>query len=214
MKTKNTLISVIALAAIGLALTGAPIAAQVAGDLWSLTSTDNTVGSSNTWLVVPSSGGKTPVVNALRYTSDKAASRITFKEITGTLTLASTNTSATNIVVNNTAWVVTNGNDIVLYDQGDRVGVLRSILSATTGAVYLTQASGRTLLAGDQIYLVSTAASVPCGIATNPAGGAISPPGHVWKGQASLPLLILMDYTADGQIDLATGEYLPNARGN
>jgi hypothetical protein len=188
----------VAVMAIGLSIAAIPVKAQTRQG-FAETGTGTTLAS----VVVPLGLGR-PVVTYVSATSDKAASVLQFKKCTAgaqTLTLA---TNASQAVVHVPASSFWAANDVGVLWHKSVDSYERVTVSATNGLTALTLSAnlGTAVVAGDQLFKMSNAGTIPVGNATKEittVGVYHSPPG--------LPVVIDLDGTSACKINLATGYF-------
>lgn len=180
--------------------------AQQELSVWAGGGTD--VGTTLCYTVVSanSKNNAQPVLTYISYSSDKAASALTFYNITNAPAAVSGANATTNVPV-----IRTNGftaGDIVVLRHKATDTYERRIVGTfyTNNSVPVTVAPTVATAAGDILYKCVTtgAGTIPIGATTNSING----PG-IYAGQRGLPLLIDLDGTSAVQINAATATYVP-----
>lgn len=154
-----------------------------------------------------SKNGGQPLVTYLNVTSDKAASVVQLYSAGSPVNTTFTNSTVT-LFVNST-----NG-----FNQGSGIIVIRHwytdtyerrVLTTSTGPTNLvvTVAPTVAVIPGDQIWPETTAGFIPCGVTTATAL-SLNGPGII-AGQRGKPLLLEVDCTTNGQINVVSGTYVP-----
>lgn len=184
-----------------------PIALTARADVeskapFALVGTD--IGTNYNYAVIPLFGNWQPRVQTWDTTSDKATAVLTMHTLGSPYTLTATNAAGvTNITVVNTSYAVaTNGNEVVLYDPGNRVGYRATLDNAGSNFITVSPSLPAQLLPGAMLYVATAKTTFPVGT-TNSRSATT-----VWLGEAGKPLLIDLDGTAACQINAVTGDYI------
>lgn len=170
------------------------------------------VGSTNgattlSWAIVSarSANNGTPAVSYINATSDKSTSKVQFYKVTAQAVAQLTNSTTTLYVRGTNGFA--SGDAVVIRHIADDSYEKRTLTSnsASTNLV-VTAAPLGAVTQGDIIYKVVTtgAGSIPCGSAT------ITPSGtYLYVGQQGKPLLVELDATTSGTLNVVGGVYLP-----
>jgi hypothetical protein len=167
--------------------------------------TGTAIGSTNSHYVIPVSNLGKPIVTYLNGTSDKAGSVLQFwKAQSGaqTLTIATNASQAIVYVPSGSSFAA---NDVVVIQHKTSDSYERRIVSAQTSTnITLTVNLTSAIVAGDQIYKMTQAGSIPVGNATK----EITTVG-VYNAPPGLPVLVDLDGTSACKINLISGYYSP-----
>jgi len=154
-------------------------------------------------VVVPVGNGR-PVVTYISATSDKAASVLQFLKCTAgaqTLTVATNASQAVIYVPASSFWAA---NDLAVLRHKTTDTYERVKVSATNGltALTLTASLGTAVVAGDVLYKMSNAGTIPVGAATK----EITTVG-VYQAPSGLPVIVDLDGTSACKINLVSGAF-------
>ena len=159
-------------------------------------------GSILSHVVIPAGGRDRVRVQYANATSDKAASLLTFKAPSESTTVTATSASA-QAVVNCVPYAGAAQNDVVvLFSSVTGTGVRGIVTSVQAGvSITLTANLGLALAPGDMVYLMTSRAQIPVGVATKEANAPTV--FVVLEG----PALIELDGTTACRINLVAGEF-------
>lgn len=152
--------------------------------------------------------GAAPRVQYLNAASDKAGSAVQFYRVTSQITATYTN-STTTLPVNTTNTGVNwrSGTVIVRHLADDSYE--KRTLTNNTGStnVVVTAAPLGTVLPGDILYyaVTSGAGTINWGASTNSLGPTA---GGIYIGQKAKPLLLEIDATTYGALNVVSGDYV------
>ncbi len=175
------------------------------------------VGGTNSgtlaWAIVSPRGtqaGTAPKVTYLNCTSDKSTSKVQFYKVDAEAAVTYTNSTTTLYVntTNGTPGINWQSGTIIIRHLADDSYEKRT-LTANTGStnIIVTVAPLGTVLPGDHVYHATTtgAGTIPVGSATLTLGPSM---GGVYIGQKDKPLLVEIDATTTGTMNLVSGEYI------
>ncbi len=114
-------------------------------------------GSSSCIIFIPGQGSKDTVIEQAACTSDLSSATLTLQAgtVAHTITVANTNTSATNIIVEATAGFYSN--DTLVVQAADGTCISRAVWgTANSTNVYLTAALSQAQAVGDQVNRLGT----------------------------------------------------------
>lgn len=158
-----------------------------------------------------SKNGGAPRVQYLNAGSDKAGSKVQFYVVGSEATINSFSNSTTTLYVltTNTPGSPTwqSGTCIIRHIASDTYEKRTLAANSSSTNIVVTAAPYQTA-PGDKVYWVTTAGAgtINWGVSTNgigPSGGGI------YVGQVGKPLLLEIDATTAGAINVVSGEYLP-----
>jgi hypothetical protein len=200
-----------ALMAASVALVSLPAIGAPEWSVWSGGGTD--VSTTLCYSVVSARGknGGVPVITYLSATSDKAGSVVQFYTASNAVTVQAANTTVTiplsGSAITNVALCFNTNGGIVVIEHKATDTYERRILGASGSDTNLVVTSAPTvaLAAGDVIYPMYTAGSIPVGNATLGLG----PGDGIYSGQAGRPLLLEVDGTSACQINAVSAKFVP-----
>jgi|ERR1043165_3202543 hypothetical protein len=150
-----------------------------------------------------SANGGVPVVRFISAGSDKATSRVQFYRVDA-FTSANYTNSTTRLDVDSTNNIADGGTIVIRHTIDDTYE--KRTLTTSTGSTNLvvTVAPLEAVIPGDIIYHVtqSGAGCIRLGVATNNISG-----DSVYVGQAGYPLLLEVDATTSGELNVVSGTY-------
>ena len=163
------------------------------------------VGNTICYAVVSaaSANGGTPVVTYLNATSDLSSSKVTFYTY-GTNTFVNAAQPGTTFIPVNATNGFVNGDVIVIRHVATDTYEKRILTTFTTnGVLVVTAAPTVATAAGDVIYRVSAAGSIPVGAATLALTGE-----GIYAGEKGKPLLLEVDGTSTCQLNAVCAKYV------
>lgn len=205
---KNTFKILVAVLAIGFAVPAMALDDPV--NAWSVGSTNKDTTLSYAIVSARSANNGTPVLQYLNSGSDVATGTVRFGKVINEITATHTN-STTTIFVNTTnppgTAVNFKAGTIIIRHMIDDSYEKRTLANNTGSTnIVVTAASLGEVRPGDKIYYVTTnAATILQGAATNSLNAS---GGALFVGQKGKPLLIEVNATTAGTINVASGVYL------
>lgn len=175
---------------------------------FSATTTNGATTLSYAVVSANSANGGAPAITYLNAGSDLASAKLQFYKVTS-LIQATGAGSTTRLDVNGTNTGVNwqSGQVIIRHMADDSYE--KRILAANTGStnIIVTVAPMGTMAAGDIIYYAVTAGggTINWGALTNGVG----PGNYIYVGQPQKPLLLEINATTAGAINVGSGVYLP-----
>ncbi len=209
MKFAKSPILALALLALAIPVISTQAAAPDPVNGWAVTTTNG--GTTLSYAIVSPRGtqsGAAVRVQYLNATSDKSTSKVQFYKVDAQSAITYTNSTTTlfvNTTNNGVNWQ--SGTVIIRHNIDDSYE--KRTLGANTGStnIAVTVAPMGTVLPGDIVYHVTTtgAGSIPVGSATLTLGPTS---GAIYIGQKDKPLLLEIDATTSGTLNVASGDYV------
>jgi hypothetical protein len=201
MKRILFLLAIIAIFAVAIATAPAQVAPV---NIWGGV---GTVGTDLSYAVVTANGRDQaqPVVTFLQAKSDKTASALTFYHAsTAIKPIRLSGAGATNLLVSSTNGLAADQVVVIRLNASDRYerGVIHGLVNSTNIALKATINTAADIVAGDLLYVMSAAGTVPVGNTTLTLNG----PG-LFMGQRGRPLLIDLDGTSACQVQAVTAVF-------
>jgi hypothetical protein len=191
--------SIFALALVALSF---PVLAQTTSTSITAFSGGGSSGTTSSYISSANASGQA-VYQYVSATSDLSSSALTFYTAgsPATVTLA-TNSGQTVIYATNSF----SGSDVLVIRSVANDTYQRGVVSSvTTSNITLSANLSFALAAGDKVYKMTSAGSIPVGAATKEVVSA----GGYWHGQKGKPTLVDLTGTSTCKINAIAGSFLP-----